>query len=421
MGITPTIPFSDADSTIPSSKSNSDAAFTAATFAQKYKDELSATGNRVSVVIKVAGESESADPAKRAKEIRYLQSYILKFLSFSNAVNVISDQQKNEITAQMHTVWIPILEKRSDVISVTIVENIQKPTKENLDKLSPKKQQFHGRSIDEIECKDNLVLLIKKNGSTPSCVSYPTLEKLVLRGWGELDEVQGIQPIIKTGTDAAFCLGYCSKEFIITDQKITYTNSGQYSGIDSTDLPEITKEVPFSNNDWNNLVSLIDFEEFRLLPNKIGCPGCADAPIDWIEITYDDETKRIEFERGDETPEIKELVLTLQAIRNPIESMVESFEECVAAGNPIMESYPRQCRTDDGKSFVEKIEFSLPSQSQCKKHGGEWLSEWNECEYVSEQQCLEMNGDYFECESACRHDSNAEICTTQCVPVCVIS
>ena len=76
-------PFSDADSTIPSSKSNPDAAFTAATFAQKYKDVLFVTDNRVSVIINVAGESESTDPAKRAKEIRYLQSYVLKFFSFS--------------------------------------------------------------------------------------------------------------------------------------------------------------------------------------------------------------------------------------------------------------------------------------------------------------------------------------------------
>lgn len=32
-----------------------------------------------------------------------------------------------------------------------------------------------------------------------------------------------------------------------------------------------------------------------------------------------------------------------------------NFEECVMAGNPVMESYPRQCRTDDGKIFVEEI------------------------------------------------------------------
>ena len=118
-GITPSIPFSNADSTIPLSKSNSDSALTAATFADKYKD-VKLTGKRVIVVIKVTGESETADPAKRAKEIRYLQSSVLKFLSFSKAVNVISNQQKNEITANVDIVWIPILEKRNDVISVTV-------------------------------------------------------------------------------------------------------------------------------------------------------------------------------------------------------------------------------------------------------------------------------------------------------------
>lgn len=36
-------------------------------------------------------------------------------------------------------------------------------------------------------------------------------------------------------------------------------------------------------------------------------------------------------------------------------SGVNSFEECVAAGYPVMETYPRQCRTPDGRIFVEKI------------------------------------------------------------------
>ena len=35
---------------------------------------------------------------------------------------------------------------------------------------------------------------------------------------------------------------------------------------------------------------------------------------------------------------------------------IDSFEQCVSAGNPVMESYPRQCRTVDGKHFVEKID-----------------------------------------------------------------
>ena len=33
---------------------------------------------------------------------------------------------------------------------------------------------------------------------------------------------------------------------------------------------------------------------------------------------------------------------------------IASFDECVAFGNPVMESYPRQCRAE-GKTFIEDI------------------------------------------------------------------
>ena len=35
--------------------------------------------------------------------------------------------------------------------------------------------------------------------------------------------------------------------------------------------------------------------------------------------------------------------------------VVNSFHDCVAEGNPVMESYPRQCRSLDGRLFVEDI------------------------------------------------------------------
>jgi hypothetical protein len=35
------------------------------------------------------------------------------------------------------------------------------------------------------------------------------------------------------------------------------------------------------------------------------------------------------------------------------ENKVTNFEQCVAAGNKILESYPRQCSTLDGHIFVE--------------------------------------------------------------------
>ena len=37
------------------------------------------------------------------------------------------------------------------------------------------------------------------------------------------------------------------------------------------------------------------------------------------------------------------------------EIIITNFDECIEAGNPAMESYPRQCMTSDGEAFVEDI------------------------------------------------------------------
>lgn len=38
-----------------------------------------------------------------------------------------------------------------------------------------------------------------------------------------------------------------------------------------------------------------------------------------------------------------------------------SFKDCMANGYPIMESYPRQCKTPDGRTFVEELPPSTPT------------------------------------------------------------
>ena len=61
-----------------------------------------------------------------------------------------------------------------------------------------------------------------------------------------------------------------------------------------------------------------------------------------------------------------------------------------------------------------------PSRALCERYNGNWLTEHRECEYISPQQCSLMGGEFSECESACRNDPTAEICTLQCVLVCSI-
>ena len=54
----------------------------------------------------------------------------------------------------------------------------------------------------------------------------------------------------------------------------------------------------------------------------------------------------------------------------------------------------------------------------CTTNWGTWLPEHNECEGVGEDWCTENGGEFYECESACRNNPEAEICTMQCVLVC---
>jgi hypothetical protein len=53
------------------------------------------------------------------------------------------------------------------------------------------------------------------------------------------------------------------------------------------------------------------------------------------------------------TPCIMPKITIFESLQNP---QINSFEQCIAAGNPAMESHPRQCRTVDGNHFVEQID-----------------------------------------------------------------
>ena len=43
---------------------------------------------------------------------------------------------------------------------------------------------------------------------------------------------------------------------------------------------------------------------------------------------------------------------------------ITNFDQCVAAGNPILESYPEQCRTPDGRQFINERQSVSPEDTQ---------------------------------------------------------
>jgi hypothetical protein len=46
------------------------------------------------------------------------------------------------------------------------------------------------------------------------------------------------------------------------------------------------------------------------------------------------------------------------------EGAIYSYEECVAAGNPVLESYPPQCTTKDGQTFTQDVGNAAELQDQ---------------------------------------------------------
>lgn len=86
-------------------------------------------------------------------------------------------------------------------------------------------------------------------------------------------------------------------------------------------------------------------------------------------------------------------------------------DKWVRHGNPDKEKSSQECGNDT------KIKEDL--KNSCQDNNGTWLEEYMECEYVGQKWCIDVGGVFDECTSACRHNPGAELCTMQCVPVCV--
>jgi len=98
-----------------------------------------------------------------------------------------------------------------------------------------------------------------------------------------------------------------SKTYTFSDDKITYLEKpfGEQ---------EKNLSIPMTQEIWETLMSSFDFDQFNSLPERIGCPGCADNAVITIEISNSTYSKSISFEPEDKIPEIDPLRQTLNDI-----------------------------------------------------------------------------------------------------------
>ncbi len=99
-------------------------------------------------------------------------------------------------------------------------------------------------------------------------------------------------------------------------------------------------------------------------------------------------------------------------------------KDCNCAAWNEQENYTCACVDGQCASIVSGPSSEQPGPAagdyaaDCLKNNGNWLEQYRECEYSSQTWCDQAGGVFKECESACRHDPQAQMCTLQCVPVC---
>jgi len=77
---------------------------------------------------------------------------------------------------------------------------------------------------------------------------------------------------------------------------------------------------------------------------------------------------------------------------NSFNHPINSFEACLIAGEPIMESYPRQCAHGD-ETFVEQVEHGKMGDTRLILF--QIGPDVSTCQGLVEQQCMKVNGGLF--------------------------
>ncbi len=98
------------------------------------------------------------------------------------------------------------------------------------------------------------------------------------------------------------------------------------------------------------------------------------------------------------------------------QAVITNFDECAAAGNPVMESNPEQCRTPDGRVFSRDVLYAAePMPTDCVIGGcsAQLCGERKDmeglvstCEYRAEYACYNRH-------SACERQSDGQCGWTQ--------
>jgi len=146
--------------------------------------------------------------------------------------------------------------------------------------------------------------------------------------------------VIKTGWFGGFCYGYCIGDVKLTSEKIVFHSNPKVPL--NSPCTEVTKEIPFTKEEFQSLIDLVDLEKFNELPDVVSSSTHVDIGNSWIEISDGNNAKKIIFTTINDVPEIQEFATELMDLIIELKSQYLTpasicFEEITENGNEVLE------------------------------------------------------------------------------------
>jgi hypothetical protein len=108
------------------------------------------------------------------------------------------------------------------------------------------------------------------------------------------------------------CIGYCDQETIIEPGTM---RSISRSFSENKKYPEVKMKYPITKKDWDELTNFFDARVLAAFSGRIGCPGCVDERVEWVEVEFSDGTKRgVAYNEGNAPPLIAALLQKIRGI-----------------------------------------------------------------------------------------------------------
>lgn len=124
------------------------------------------------------------------------------------------------------------------------------------------------------------LLILSAFGQQNSSIKRPAQDAKILR--------------IEYGSSSGMCLGYCYSQTTIQAGRLRLVSRTNYSMNGNRDIehPDKKSKHKITPEQWERAKAAVDSESLFALPDRVGCPGCVDQPVDWITVDYSDGTTK---------------------------------------------------------------------------------------------------------------------------------